>query len=298
MNMTDTEQAASKDVLMEALADRLLSPQSNTPANPGEWTEEQRTTFVQALQAELTAWGQALLQEHVAPPSSLSESDVENIIDRHVDEDFISSQYDADEYVTVDVTDEVQSELCNLDMSDYIDEHQVAEIIGGDLENQIKRLVFNGCSVMNDAGNHLIKRATNGDGYGGVALAWEEDSYRILSTEEYNTLMGNTAEPVEAEPERDWDRIERLLNFVEETFVMQEPEPEPEPPTNEEVVASLVAAGMSTTDILQTATEATVERARALRTLRKPALLEAAEAAGLGDLSDYTIPEILGRLGA
>ena len=46
--MTDTNENENKDALMEALAAKLLAP-SAPSINPKEWTDEQRSAFVEAL---------------------------------------------------------------------------------------------------------------------------------------------------------------------------------------------------------------------------------------------------------
>ena len=297
--MTDTNE--SKDALMEALAGRLMSG-SDTPMNPHEWTNEQRTEFVQALAGPMASalddWmdmaAEGALDGLVIPDADDIREEVKQGIMDDLDYSEIVGNIDTDELEFEFDYDAIANEV----VESHLDSASLAEQIDVDdldlssmpLEDEIQRLVMHGCGVMDDAAQRLISRATDSDYY-------EEGDIRILTTAEYDALRPFMNLVQEDEEDTIHPRVESVLNFIESTFSIPEPEAEPEAepePEPAEIVAEFIKRGLKPADLMGVWMGVEADRLKELRRMQKPELQEAARQAGVDDQGTKT--QILGRI--
>ena len=266
--MTDTNENESKDTLMEALAAKLLAP-SAPSINPKEWTDEQRNTFVEALIDEIASHMRGVIEyeiENADLPDAddLAEAircDVKDEIIADLDYSEIAGNIDASDisFDYDDIASEVVGWIDSEDLARHVDANEI-DLTDMPIEQEIKRLVTEGCSEMNDAAVVLIGRALRSTEYG-------ESDIRILTKDEYDTLTGDIATTN--------SRLERVLNFVEATFNIPEPEPEVTEETSDVIIKNMIKSGtVKTSTIINSITQANIELARELRSMKKDELVE------------------------
>ena len=276
--MTDTNENENKDALMEALAAKLLAP-SAPSINPREWTDEQRNTFVEALIDDIAGQMDGAIEYAIEnadiPDADDILCDLKDEIIADLDYSEIAGNIDASDisFDYNDIAGEVVGWIDSEELAQHIDASEI-DLSSLPIESEIKRLVADGCSEMNDAAVVLIGRAMNSTEYG-------ESGIRILTKDEYDTLTGDIATAN--------SRIERVLNFIETTFNIPEPESEESERTADDIVKEMVKSGKVTVStIIGAVTQGNIELSRELRSMKKDELVEYMQGAGWNNAPDIS----------
>ena len=275
--MTDTNTDENKDALMEALAAKLLAP-SAPSINPTEWTDEQRRTFVEALIDDITNQMDGAIEHAIEnaeiPDADDIRCDVKQDIMDDLDYSEIAGNIDASE-IDIDYGDiasEVVGWIDSEELAQHVDASEI-DLTDMPIEREIKRLVTEGCDDMNDAAVVLIGRAMNSGEYG-------ESDIRILTKDEYESVIA-VSDCLNSNSEASNSRLERVLNFVETTFNIPEPESEDTGETADDIIKNIVKSGtVKTSGLINSITQGNIELARELRSMKKDELLEYMDKAG------------------
>ena len=275
--MTDTNTDENKDALMEALAAKLLAP-SAPSINPTEWTDEQRRTFVEALIDDITNQMDGAIEHAIEnaeiPDADDIRCDVKQDIMDDLDYSEIAGNIDASE-IDIDYGDiasEVVGWIDSEELAQHVDASEI-DLTDMPIEREIKRLVTEGCDDMNDAAVVLIGRAMNSGEYG-------ESDIRILTKDEYESVIA-VSDCLNSNSEASNSRLERVLNFVETTFNIPEPESEDTGETADDIIKNIVKSGtVKTCQLINSITQGNIELARELRSMKKGDLVEYMDKAG------------------
>ena len=279
--MTDTNTDENKDALMEALAAKLLAP-SAPSINPKEWTDEQRNTFVEALiddiGEQISGFVDYAIESAIEsadlPDADDIRCDVKQDIMDDLDYSVIAGNIDADD-IDIDydsIASEVVGWIDSQELAQHVDASEI-NLSDMPIEREIKRLVMEGCDDMNDAAVVLIGRAMNSSEYG-------ESGIRILTKDEYESVIA-VSDCLNSNSEASNSRLERVLNFVETTFNIPEPESEDTGETADDIIKNIVKSGtVKTCQLINSITQGNIELARELRSMKKGELVEYMDKAG------------------